>query len=130
MSEPVWVMQQVVISAHEESLADHGGPSGIRDLGLLESALARPKNLFAYSEAEPTLAQMAAAYAFGINANHAFVDGNKRTALIVSLAFLRLNGLELTAEKGDRYLMFYGLAAGTISEDAIAEWFALKTAAL
>ena len=128
--EPKWIQKRVVINAHEESLAEHGGPSGIRDLGLLESALARPRNLFAYSETEPSLQRMAAAYAFGITANHPFVDGNKRTALIASLTFLKLNGLRLTAEKADRYRTFYGLAAGTVSEDELAEWFLLHTVAI
>jgi len=125
--EPIWVQQRVVIAAHEESLAEHGGPSGIRDIGMLESALARPKNLYAYAETEPSLHRMAAAYAFGIAANHPFVDGNKRTALIVSLTFLKLNGLQVKAEKADCYLTFYGLAAGTVSEEQLTEWFADKT---
>ena len=126
--EPIWIQQRMVIDAHEESLVEHGGPSGIRDIGMLESALARPKNLFAYAETEPSLQRMAAAYAFGIAANHPFVDGNKRTALIASLAFLKLNGLSVTADKTDRYLTFYGLAAGTVSEDELAEWFVRHTA--
>jgi len=117
-----------VIDAHEESLVEHGGPSGIRDLGMLESALARPKNLFAYSETEPSLQRMAAAYAFAITTNHPFVDGNKRAAFIASIAFLKLNGLRLTADKTDRYLTFYGLAAGTITEEELAEWFEKNTA--
>jgi death-on-curing protein len=128
--EPVWVLQQAVLLAHEESLAEHGGPSGVRDLGLLESALARPKNLFAYSESEPSLPRMAAAYAFGTVANHPFVDGNMRTALIVSIGFLKLNGLLLTADKADRYVTFYGLAAGTIGENQIADWFEKNTVPL
>ena len=115
---------------HEESLALHGGPEGVRDLGLLESALARPKNLLAYSENPPSLAQLAAAYAKGIVANHPFVDGNKRTAFIVSLTFLRLNGLQLTAPKEARVLTFWGLAAGEISEGELALWFAEHTAVL
>jgi death-on-curing protein len=127
--EPIWIQQRIVIHVHEESLAEHGGPSGIRDLGMLESALARPKNLFAYAETEPSLQRMAAAYAFGITANHPFVDGNKRTALIASVAFLKLNGLRVTADKADRYLIFYGLAAGTVSEDELAEWFVRYTSA-
>src|ERR1700735_4990641 len=97
--EPIWVQQRVVIAAHEESLAAHGGPSGIRDVGMLESALGRPENLFAYSEVEPSLQRLAAAYAFGIAANHPFVDGNKRAALVASVTFLRLNGLRLGAGK-------------------------------
>ena len=124
--EPVWVQQRVVIAAHEESLAEHGGPSGIRDIGMLESALARPKNLFAYSETEPSLEQMAAAYAFGITANHPFVDGNKRTAFIASITFLRLNGIRIVADKAETYLTFYGLAEGRVTEEQLAEWFVLN----
>jgi death on curing protein len=128
--EPIWIQQQVVIAAHEESLAEHGGPPGIRDLGMLESALARPKNLYAYSEIESSRHRRAAAYAFGITANHPFVDGNKRTALIASITFLKLNGLQIIADKADRYLTFYGLAAGTVSEEEMAAWFARNTSAL
>jgi death-on-curing protein len=108
---------------HEEALMLHGGPEGVRDLGLLESALARPKNLLAYSEETPSLASLAAAYAKGIIANHPFVDGNKRTAFTVSVTFLRLNGLQLTATKEDRVLTFWSLAAGEITEGQLAEWF-------
>jgi death on curing protein len=124
--EPIWVQQRVVIAAHEESLAEHGGPSGIRDLGMLESALARPKNLFACSEMELSLERMAAAYAFGIMANHPFVDGNKRTALIAAITFLRLNGIRIPADKAETYLTFYGLAAGSVTEEQFAEWFVLN----
>src|SRR5580658_2270865 len=113
---------------HEESLLLHGGPEGVRDLGLLESALARPKNLLAYSDNRPSTAELAAAYAKGIVANHPFVDGNKRTAFIVSVTFLRLNGLQLTAPKEDRVLTFWKLAAGEISEAELASWFADHTA--
>jgi len=114
---------------HEEALMLHGGPEGVRDLGLLESALARPKNLFAYSEETPSLAQFAASYAKGIVANHPFVDGNKRTAFTVSVTFLRLNGLKLTATKEDRVLTFWALAAGEITEAELADWFAKHTSA-
>jgi len=106
----------------------HGGPEGVRDLGLLESALARPKNLFAYSEREDlSIAKFAAAYAKGIVANHPFVDGNKRIAFIVSVAFLKLNGLDLTATKEERVLTFWGLAAAEISEEQLAAWFLRNT---
>jgi death-on-curing protein len=124
--EPIWVQQRVVIAAHEESLAEHGGPSGIRDLGMLESALARPKDLFAYSEKEPSLERMAAAYAFGITANHPFVDGNKRTAFITSMTFLLLNVVRISADKAETYLTFYGLAEGSVSEEQLAGWFVLN----
>jgi death on curing protein len=119
-----------VLVMHEESLMLHGGPEGVRDLGLLESALARLKNLLAYSEETPSLAQLAAAYAKGIFANHPFVNGNERTAFIVSVTFLRLNGLQLTAPKEDRVLTFWRLAAGELSEAELAVWFAGHTAAL
>lgn len=129
MEGPVWIEQRVVIAAHEECLAEHGGPSGIRDLGLLESALAKAKNLYAYSEPSPSLQRMAAANAFGITANHPFVDGNKRTALIASVTFLRLNGLRLVAEKVETYKAFYDLAAGELSEEELALWFEKNTVA-
>ena len=130
MNEPIWIRQDVVLTMHEESLLLHGGPEGVRNFGLLESALARPKNLLAYSEQAPSLAQLAAAYAKGIVANHPFVDGNKRTAFIVSVTFLRMNGLRLTAPKEDRVLTFWRLAAGEITESELARWFAEHTAAL
>ena len=128
MSEPVWIRQDVVLAMHEEALRLHGGPEGIHDLGLLESALARPKNLFAYSEQLPSLCRLAAAYAKGIIANHPFVDGNKRTAFTVSLTFLRLNGLDVTASKEDRVITFWSLAAGSLSEEQLALWFEGNTA--
>jgi death on curing protein len=114
---------------HEEALMLHGGLQGVRDLGLLESSLARPKNLFAYSEETLSLAQLAACYAKGIVANHPFVDGNKRIAFTVSVTFLRLNGLKLNAPKEERVLKFWALAAGDISEDQLSEWFARNTEA-
>ena len=128
MKEPVWIRLDVVLRMHEELLMLHGGPEGVRDLGLLESALARPKNLFAYSEQEVSIARLAAAYALGIVANHPFVDGNKRTAFTVSLTFLKLNGLEVTATKEDRVLTFWSLAAGKTSEEQLAHWFEANTA--
>jgi death-on-curing protein len=130
VKEPVWIRLDVVLVMHEEALMLHGGPEGVRDLGLLESALARPKNLFVYGEQEDvSMARFAAAYAKGIVANHPFVDGNKRTAFTVSLTFLKLNGLELTATKEDRVLTFWSLAAGEISEEQLALWFERNTAA-
>jgi death on curing protein len=128
VKEPIWVKQSVVLAIHDESLAQHGGPEGVLDLGLLESALARPQNLFAYADAPVSLGRLAAAYASGIVANHPFVDGNKRTAFTVSLTFLRLNGLDLTATKEDRVLRFWALAAGDLSEDQLAQWFESNTA--
>jgi death-on-curing protein len=112
---------------HEEALMLHGGPEGVRDLGLLESALARPKNLFNYSEDSLSLARLAAGYAKGIVSNHPFVDGNKRTAFVVSVTFLRLNGLQLTASKEDRVLTFWNLADGSLSEEQLGAWFEQNT---
>lgn len=127
MKEPVWIRQDVVLAMHEEALMRHGGAEGVRDLGLLESALSRPSNLFSYSEQAPSLARLAAAYAKGIVANHPFVDGNKRTAFIASVTFLKLNGLQLTATREDRVLAFWSLAAGEASEEQLAQWFAENT---
>lgn len=129
MSEPVWIRQDIVLATHEEALLLHGGPEGVRDLGLLESALARPMNILAYSEKQPSIPVLAAAYAKGIVANHPFADGNKRTAFTVSVTFLRLNGLQLTASKEDRVLTFWSLAAGEITEEQLAQWFEQNTAA-
>jgi death on curing protein len=127
MIEPIWIRLDAVLAMHEEALAAHGGPSGVRDMGLLESALARPKNLFAYAEQSPSLAQFAASYAKGIVANHPFVDGNKRAAFLVSLTFLLRNGFVVTAPKEDRVLTFWSLADGTLSEEQLAAWFERNT---
>jgi death on curing protein len=128
MKEPVWIRLDVVLMTHEEALMPHGGPEGVRDLGLLESALARPKNISAYAAQDASIARFAAAYAKGIIANHPFVDGNKRTAFTVSLTFLKLNGFEVTATKEDRVLTFWRLAAGELSEEQLAQWFERNTA--
>jgi death on curing protein len=128
MTEPIWVRQDAVLAMHVESLREHGGPEGVRDLGLLDSALARPKNIFAYADEPPTLARLAAAYAKGITANHPFVDGNKRTAFLASLTFLHRNGLRVTAPKADCVTTFWRLADGSLSEDQLTEWFERNTA--
>lgn len=128
MNEPVWIRLDVVLAMHEEALALHGGPEGVRDLGLLESALGRPQNVFAYAEEPVTLGRLAAAYAKGIVANHPFVDGNKRTAFTVSVTFLRLNGLKLTTSMEDRVMTFWKLADGSLSEAELAQWFDRNTA--
>jgi death-on-curing protein len=128
VKEPVWIRLDMVLVMHEEVLMLHGGPEGVRDLGLLESALAHPQNLFVYGDEEgASIARFAAAYAKGIVANYPFVDGNRRTAFTVSLTFLKLNGLELTATKEDRVLTFWSLAAGEISEEHLALWFERNT---
>lgn len=127
MSRIIWIDKHQTLTIHERQLSEHGGGGGIRDVGLLESALARAQNLLAYSEEPPALSQLAAAYAFGIARNHPFVDGNKRTALVVALTFLLVNGLRVTASKEDRYFVFYDLAAGNFSEDGLAQWFEANT---
>jgi death-on-curing protein len=109
-------------------LAAHGGSAGVRDQGLLESALTRPKKFFGYADTPPSLSFLAAAYAFGISSNHPFFDGNKRTALVISFAFLDVNGMEVTANQEDAYLAIFGLAAGQISELQLATWFERNTA--
>lgn len=117
----VWVADSVVLAIHEAQLAEHGGIAGIRDEGLLSSALARPQNLYAYGEA-PGVTALAAAYAFGIARNHPFLDGNKRTAFVVMELFLNLNGWVLNAEDSDCISAMQALAAGDLSEKALAAW--------
>jgi death on curing protein len=128
MAEPIWIDLIDAVIIHDRELTMHGGSAGIRDQGLLESALTRPKNHWVYAESTPSLPVLAAAYAFGISSNHPFVDGNKRTALVVSFAFLDVNGLEVTAPQEDAYLTILGLAAGEISEEQLAAWFERNTA--
>ena len=121
MLQWIWVTAPVAIAAHAEQVAEHGGDDGIRDQGLLDSAIARPVNLAGYGE--PDVADLAAAYAFGIAQNHPFVDGNKRTAAVVSETFLMLNGYELTATDAELVVAFVALAGGELSEAEMADWF-------
>ena len=116
----VWVALAVAEAAHLEQIAEHGGGEGVRDAGLLASAMARPQNLAAYGE--PDTAALAAAYAFGIARNHPFLDGNKRTAAVVSETFLALNGHRLNATDAELVVAFVALAAGDLSEEALADW--------
>jgi death on curing protein len=123
MTEPVeWLDLNIVLDFHAEQLALFGGADGIRDLGLLESALARPQNKYAYGETD--LAALAAAYGFGIARNHPFVDGNKRTALASMIVFLNLNGLDLDAPQEAATAIVLALAAGEIGEDVLMRWIA------
>lgn len=115
-----WVGAETAQALHDEQLTEHGGGEGIRDEGLLESALARPLNLAAYGE--PDLALLAASYAFGIARNHPFVDGNKRTALVVALLFLEKNRVRLKAKDAELLAVFLDLAAGEITEEELAAW--------
>jgi death-on-curing protein len=118
--EPRWLDLGLVIDFHAEQLALFGGPEGIRDAGLLESALARPLNKFAYGETD--MAALAAAYGFGIAKNHPFIDGNKRAALASMIVFLGLNKLEIEAPSQELTAVVLSLAAGEISEDVLAQW--------
>lgn len=115
-----WVDKRLLLILHDESLAEHGGASGLVDEGLLDSALARPLNLFAYSD--PDAAELAAAYGFGLAKNHAFVDGNKRVAFLAVGLFLALNGFRLTAAQTDATLTVFSLAAGEVDEPTFARW--------
>lgn len=115
-----WVALAVAEAAHAEQLAEHGGGEGVRDAGLLASAMARPQNLAAYGEVD--VAMLAASYAFGIARNHPFVDGNKRTAAVVCETFLALNGHGLSASDAELVVAFVALAAGDLSEDELADW--------
>ena len=117
----VWIATEVALAAHAEQLAEHGGGDGIRDAGMLDSAMARPQNLAQYGD--PDAAALAAAYAFGIARNHPFTDGNKRTAAVVSETFLMLNGYALGATDAELVVAFVALAAGELSEDELADWF-------
>ena len=121
MADWIWVETGVAIAAHAEQLAEHGGASGIRDLNMLENAMARPLNLVGYGE--PDVAELAAAYAFGIARNHPFADGNKRTAAVVSETFLVLNGHAMTCNDVELVTTFLALAAGELTVDALADWF-------
>ena len=117
-----WLRIDSVVAMHARQLAEHGGGTGVRDIGLLESALARPMNIAAY-EPDADIARLAAAYAYGIAKNHPFIDGNKRTSLVASRTFLILNGYNLNASPTEKYLTFISLAEGSISEDELVEWF-------
>ena len=122
MPKIVWLLEETLTAIHHRQIAEHGGSEGLRDEGLLLSALARPLNLIAYGEPAPDLASLAAAYAYGIARNHPFVDGNKRTALVAARTFLILNGVDLEATQDDKVLTFLNLAEGTISEEQLADW--------
>ena len=115
-----WIDKRLLVILHDESLAEHGGASGIRDEGLLDSALARPLNLLAYGE--PDLAELAAAYGVGLAKNHAFVDGNKRVAFLAVGLFLALNGYRLVASQADATLTMLAVASSEMDEAAFALW--------
>lgn len=121
MSEPSWLTRLAVEIIHDEQLAEHGGAPGLRDEGLLESALARPRNLFAYEKSDD-LHDLAAAYAAGMVRNHPFMDGNKRTGFLAAYTFLLMNGHELLAPEAEAVVMTLGLASGELPEAGYAAW--------
>ena len=127
MRQWLWIVTEVALAAHAEQLAEHGDGEGLRDAGALESAMMRPRNLAEYGD--PDAPSLAAAYAFGIARNHPFVDGNKRTAAVISETFLALNGFTLTASDAELVVAFVALAAGELTEDELADWFRTHSAA-
>lgn len=122
MPELRWIQLRAVLVIHQRQLAEHGGMPGLRDAGLLDSALARPKNLLAYGQPVPDLPALAASYACGLIRNHPFVDGNKRTAYVVCRTFLKLNGADIFATDDEKYQAFLAVADGSMSEEQLAAW--------
>ena len=118
--DPIWISEALALAMHERQLAEHGGLSGVRDAGLLSSALMRPQQKFHYGES--SFLKLAAAYAFGIARNHPFLDGNKRTAYVVMRTFLILNGWDIVASQEEKYLTMIRLAEGALEEDALVDW--------
>jgi death on curing protein len=119
MTEPLWLTRQMVVAIHDEQLTIHGGASGLRDEGMLESALDRPKNRWSHEQAE--LAELAAAYAFGIARNHPF-DGHKRTSLLALYTFLGVNGVDFVVPEAEAAVIILALAAGEVSEESLTRW--------
>jgi death-on-curing protein len=122
VKEPIWIDKPEVLIAHSMQLAEHGGSDGLRDETLLDSALVKPRNVFVYADSV-SLPRLAASYAFGIARNHAFIDGNKRTALVVSEGFLLVNGIKVASSKEEKYFTFLHLADGSLSEEELTAWF-------
>ncbi|WP_339030970.1 type II toxin-antitoxin system death-on-curing family toxin [Bradyrhizobium symbiodeficiens] len=120
MSEPFWLTRRIIIAIHDEQLAIHGGAGGLRDEGMLDSALDRPRNKWAYENAD--LPELAAAYAFGIARNHPFVDGNKRTSLLALYTFLGINGVDYVVPEAEAAAIILSLAAGEVSEESLTRW--------
>ncbi len=120
-AEPIWLDTRDATAVHDRQLAEHGGGVGLRDAGLLESALTRPVNRWNYGEDDP--AELAAAYAFGVARNHPFIDGNKRTAWVLARLFLAVNGHKLAFTAEDAIRMMLALAAGELEEDGVSVWF-------
>ena len=124
MTSPIWVREAVVIAIHHRQLAEHGGSDGIRDKGLLESALFRPQNQYNYGN--PTIFELSVAYGYGLTNNHPFIDGNKRTAYVVMRTFLELNGYSIQASPKKKYEVWIRLANGQLDESDLATWIEEK----
>ena len=120
MDEPFWLTRDIIIAVHDEQLAIHGGASGLRDDGMLASALDRPRNKFIYEQAE--LPELAAAYAFGMARNHPFVDGNKRTSLLALYTFLGVTGIDFIVPEAEAAAIIVALAAGEVDEEGLTRW--------
>jgi death on curing protein len=130
MDAPSWIEKPLAIAIHRHQLAEHGGRDGVRDEGPLDSALARPRHLFACSDPTTGIPTLAAAYAFGIAKNHAFIDGNKRTAYVVCRTFLILNGYDFAVDRVARYEMVMKLAAGEMQQEELETWMRMSTRAI
>src|ERR1700712_2232712 len=128
MTEWRWIDPMVVQAVHDSQLAEHGGMEGVRDQGLIESALARPRNLAPYGD--PDAAELAAAYAYGIAKNHGFVDGNKRTGWVIARLFLADNGYTVSFDRPEMVRTMVSLMAGTIDETAMTEWLRVRIRAI
>jgi death on curing protein len=127
VKEPIWLNREDCLAVHEMMLAQHGGLAGVRDEGLLESALSKAQHLFAY--ASPTLAEIAASYAAGVILNHPFLDGNKRTGFMLAATFLEINGMELAATEESVIEMTVALASGKLNQTAYATWLSKNSSA-
>lgn len=129
MKEPVWIRSDTVYAIHDSQLSQHGGSDGCRDAGLIESALARPRNLHAYNE-HATIPELAGAYCYGLAKNHGFVDGNKRVSAVVCELFLELNGFRFTADDAEWLQVMLTVADGSLGEPALAQWLAQHVSAI
>ena len=125
----VWIDRALALAMHDRQLAEHGGGNGVRDEGMLDSALARPQQRHAYGDPPPDLAELAAALAFGLARNHPFVDGNKRTAAVACETFILLNDAALEASDDELYPHYLGLAEGSLDEAGFADWLRTKIVA-
>jgi len=126
VNEPLWVSEKLVLMVHDMLLAEHGGLSGIRDQGMLDSALSKPQQLHNYKP-EASLYELATAYSFGLARNHPFIDGNKRIAFTVTAIFLELNGKALNASEAEVVVFYEGLAGGKVTEEELALWLSSNT---